>query len=78
MHADIVTHDIEVELVLLEQPGARRLHPGIRSFGPTGWTTMADPEENGFCVSTGVEWCAGTSKALNTSNCPSLSVHESW
>ena len=39
-----------------EALGARRLHAGVRSFGPTRWVTMADPENNEFCVSTGVEW----------------------
>jgi predicted enzyme related to lactoylglutathione lyase len=56
MHVDIVTEDIEVEVKRLEQLGARRLHAGVRSFGPTRWITMADPENNEFCVSTDVEW----------------------
>jgi predicted enzyme related to lactoylglutathione lyase len=55
MHVDIVTEDVEVEVKRLETLGARRLHDGIRSFGPTRWVTMADPENNEFCVSTGVE-----------------------
>ena len=56
MHVDIVTDDVEVEVERLEVLGARRLHDGVRSFGPTRWVTMADPENNEFCVSTGVEW----------------------
>ena len=56
MHLDIVTEDVEVEVMQLEALGARRLHDGVRSFGPTRWVTMADPENNEFCVSTGVEW----------------------
>ena len=56
MHLDIVTEDIEVEVKRLEALGARRLHDGVRSYGPTRWVTLADPENNEFCVSTGVEW----------------------
>ncbi len=55
MHVDIVTDDVEVEVNRLEALGARRLHDGVRSFGPTRWVTMADPENNEFCVSTGIE-----------------------
>jgi predicted enzyme related to lactoylglutathione lyase len=56
MHVDIVTEDVEVEVKRLETLGARRLHHDVRSFGPTRWVTMADPENNEFCVSTGVQW----------------------
>jgi predicted enzyme related to lactoylglutathione lyase len=56
MHLDIVTEDIEVEVKRLEEVGARQLHAGVRSFGPTRWITMADPERNEFCVPTGIEW----------------------
>ncbi len=56
MHLDIVTEDVEAEVERLGALGARRLHDGVRSFGPTRWVTMADPENNEFCVSTGVEW----------------------
>ncbi|MGA8723879.1 MAG: VOC family protein [Acidimicrobiales bacterium] len=56
MHVDIVTEDVEIEVKRLEALGARRLHDGVQSFGPTRWATMADPEDNEFCVSTGVEW----------------------
>jgi predicted enzyme related to lactoylglutathione lyase len=56
MHLDIVTEDVEAEVERLGVLGAGRLHEGVRSFGPTRWVTMADPESNEFCVSTGVEW----------------------
>ena len=56
MHVDIVAEDVEVEVKRLEALGARRLHDGVRSFGQVRWLTMADPENNEFCVSTGVEW----------------------
>lgn len=56
MHVDIVTDDVEAEVNRLETLGARRLHAGVRSFGSTHWVTMADPEDNEFCLSTGVEW----------------------
>ncbi len=56
MHLDLVTEDVEVEVNRLEVLGARRLHNGVRTFGSTRWVTMADPEDNEFCVSTGVEW----------------------
>ena len=56
MHVDIVTEDVEVEVERLEALGARRLHDDVRTFGPTRWVTMADPENNEFCISTGVEW----------------------
>ena len=56
MHVDIVTDDVEVEVERLEALGARRVHDGVRSFGQVRWLTMADPENNEFCVSTGVEW----------------------
>jgi predicted enzyme related to lactoylglutathione lyase len=56
MHVDIVTADVEAEVTRLEALGARRLHDDVRRFGPTRWVTMADPEDNEFCVSSGVEW----------------------
>ena len=56
MHIDIVAEDVEVEVNRLEALGARRLHDDVRRFGPTRWVTMADPEDNEFCISTGVEW----------------------
>jgi catechol 2,3-dioxygenase-like lactoylglutathione lyase family enzyme len=55
MHVDIVTEEVEVEVERLEALGARRLHHGLRGFGPTRWVAMADPENNEFCVSTGVD-----------------------
>jgi Glyoxalase-like domain len=56
MHVDILTEDVEIEVIRLEELGARRLHDGIRSFASTHWVAMADPECNEFCVSTGVKW----------------------
>src|SRR3954447_15642022 len=56
MHLDIVTDDVDTEVHRLEALGARRLHDGTRSLGVTTWVTMADPEDNEFCVCTGVEW----------------------
>jgi hypothetical protein len=56
MHIDIVRDDVEAEVVRLEALGAQRLHDGLRSMGPVRWVTMADPDANEFCVSTGVEW----------------------
>ena len=56
MHVDIVTQDIDAEVERLGALGARRLHDSVQIFGPVRWVTMADPENNEFCVSTGVEW----------------------
>lgn len=56
MHLDVVSEDVKAEVERLGSLGARRLHDGVRSFGSTRWVTMADPENNEFCVSTGVEW----------------------
>ena len=56
MHVDIIAPDVEVEVKRLEALGARRLHDEVQSYGPVRWVTMADPENNEFCVSTGVEW----------------------
>jgi predicted enzyme related to lactoylglutathione lyase len=56
MHVDIVRDDVEAEVARLEVLGARRVHDGLRSMGPVRWVTMADPEDNEFCVCTGVEW----------------------
>jgi predicted enzyme related to lactoylglutathione lyase len=56
MHIDIVTDDIEGEVARMEGLGAKRTHDGERTFGESRWVTMTDPEENEFCVCTGVEW----------------------
>lgn len=56
VHVDIVVDDVEPEVERLEALGARRLHDGLRSFAQAQWVTMADPENNEFCVCTGVEW----------------------
>ena len=56
MHLDVVTDDIEAEIHRLEALGADRIDDGIQSFGGTRWVRMSDPEQNEFCVSTGIEW----------------------
>jgi predicted enzyme related to lactoylglutathione lyase len=56
MHLDIVVDDIEQEIRRLEALGASRLDEGHQHFGDTKWVRMADPENNEFCVCTGVEW----------------------
>ena len=55
-HVDLVSRDVSAEVARLESLGARRSHPGVRTYGPTEWVTMTDPEGNEFCVSTGVAW----------------------
>jgi hypothetical protein len=56
MHLDLVTDDIDTEIARLEGLGARRLHDDVRSLGDTQWVTLADPDDNEFCVCTGIEW----------------------
>ncbi|MFZ0907196.1 MAG: VOC family protein [Mycobacterium sp.] len=56
MHLDIVVDDVEAEVRRLQALGARRIDEGVQSFGGTRWVRMSDPEQNEFCVSTGVEW----------------------
>jgi predicted enzyme related to lactoylglutathione lyase len=56
MHIDIVIDDIEAEVQRLQALGARRIDEGVQSLGGTRWVSMCDPEQNEFCVSTGVEW----------------------
>jgi hypothetical protein len=58
MHLDIVVSDAEIEIEIdrLLELGAHRLDDGVQSFGGTRWVRMSDPEQNEFCVSTGVEW----------------------
>src|SRR5262245_30245957 len=56
MHLDIVVDDIEAEVARLRALGATRLDEGVQYFGDTQWVRMADPEQNEFCVCTGVEW----------------------
>ena len=56
MHLDIVTDEIEPEIERLEALGASRLHDDVRSLGETQWVTLVDPEDNEFCVCTGIEW----------------------
>jgi predicted enzyme related to lactoylglutathione lyase len=56
MHLDIVVEDIETEVRRLERLGARRLDHDVQHFGGTQWVRLSDPEQNEFCVSTGIEW----------------------
>jgi Glyoxalase-like domain len=56
MHVDIVVDDVEAEVRRLQGLGARRIDDGVQSFGGTRWVRMSDPEQNEFCVSSGVEW----------------------
>jgi predicted enzyme related to lactoylglutathione lyase len=56
MHLDIIVDDIEAEVHRLQALGAHRIDEGVQSFGGTRWVRMSDPEQNEFCVSTGVEW----------------------
>jgi predicted enzyme related to lactoylglutathione lyase len=56
MHLDVVVDDIETEVDRLLVLGAHRIDEGVQSFGGTRWVRMSDPEQNEFCVSTGVEW----------------------
>jgi hypothetical protein len=56
MHLDIVVDHIEPEIARLQALGATRIDEGAQSLGDTQWVRMADPEQNEFCVCTGVEW----------------------
>jgi len=56
MHLDIIVDDVEAEVYRLRELGAHRIDDGVQSFGGTRWVRMSDPEQNEFCVSTGVEW----------------------
>jgi predicted enzyme related to lactoylglutathione lyase len=56
MHLDIVADDIEAEVDRLQGIGAQRIDEVVQSFGGTRWVRMSDPDQNEFCVSTGVEW----------------------
>ena len=56
MHLDIVVDDIEAEIDRLQKLGAQRIDEDVQSFGGTRWVRMSDPEQNEFCVSSGVEW----------------------
>jgi predicted enzyme related to lactoylglutathione lyase len=56
MHLDIVIDDIEPEIERLEALGAQRIDDGMQSVGDIKWVRMLDPEQNEFCVCTGVQW----------------------
>ena len=56
MHLDVIVDDVETEVRRLEGLGARRIDHDVQSFGGTQWVRLSDPEDNEFCVSTGIEW----------------------
>lgn len=56
MHLDVIVDDLETEVQRLEELGARRIDHDEQEFGGTRWVRLSDPEENEFCVSTGIEW----------------------
>ena len=56
MHLDVVVDDIEPEIERLEGLGAGRVDQRAQALGDTEWVRMSDPEDNEFCVCTGVEW----------------------
>jgi hypothetical protein len=56
MHLDIVVDELEPEIARLQALGARRVDDVEQRFGDTHWVRMVDPEDNEFCVCTGVEW----------------------
>ncbi len=56
MHLDMIVEDIETEVSRLEALGARRVDRDVQTFGGTRWVRLSDPEQNEFCVSTGIEW----------------------
>jgi predicted enzyme related to lactoylglutathione lyase len=56
MHLDIVVDDIEPEVRRLEALGAHRIDREPQRYGGTRWVRLSDPEQNEFCVSTGIEW----------------------
>jgi hypothetical protein len=55
MHLDIVVDDVETEVHRLQELGAHRIDEVEQTFGGTRWVRMSDPEQNEFCVSTGIE-----------------------
>ena len=56
MHLDDVVDDIEPEIERLVALGATRIDEGKQNVGEIEWVRMLDPEQNEFCVCTGVEW----------------------
>jgi hypothetical protein len=55
MHLDIIDEDVDAEVRRLEALGARRIDKDVQSLGGTRWVRMSDPEQNEFCVSTGID-----------------------
>lgn len=56
MHLDVIADDVESEVRRLERLGAQRIDDDVQMFAGTRWVRLADPEQNEFCVSTGIEW----------------------
>jgi predicted enzyme related to lactoylglutathione lyase len=56
MHLDVIVDDIETEVSRLVALGARRIDQDVQNLGGTRWVRLSDPEQNEFCVSTGIEW----------------------
>ena len=56
MHLDIVVDNIEAEVNRLLNLGAHRMDEDVQDFGGIRWVRMSDPEQNEFCVSSGIEW----------------------
>jgi hypothetical protein len=56
MHLDIVVDDIAPEIERLVALGATPIDESAQSFGDMRWVRMHDPEQNEFCVCTGIEW----------------------
>jgi hypothetical protein len=55
-HVDVVVNDIDAEVKRLQGLRARRIDEAALSLSGTPWIRMFDPEQNKFCVSTGLEW----------------------
>lgn len=49
MHLDLLTEDLDRELVRVEALGGKRLTPLLEDYGER-WYVMADPEGNEFCL----------------------------
>ncbi len=56
MHLDVIVDDVELEVRRLEGLGARRIDHGRAELRWNRWVRLSDPEDNEFCVSTGIGW----------------------
>jgi hypothetical protein len=65
MHLDLIVEDIEPEVARLQALGARRIDTDAQSLSGTDWVRMADPEDNEFCVSTGLEWSRSGARSID-------------